>query len=242
MRKILPMGIVRLILRNIKKVKCLNRIRKIHRTNNQVFIDDNLYGNVVLDIRGNNNVVTLANLRMNDNSTIYINIFGNNNVITIEDVSISKFLKIDIGLNHRNFGEVNGSKFCIGKGTSIEDMWYCTYNSGSYCNIGSRCMISFDVVLYNTDAHPVMYRENMQVINKVKGISIGDHCWIGQKASVLKNTTIPDNCIIGYGAVVSGTMKQQYAAYAGNPAKCIKTGIVWDSNGRKNGYIENEID
>ena len=103
-------------------------------------------------------------------------------------------------------------------------------------------MFSSDITFYNTDAHPVMDKVTSRVINKVKGISIGNHCWIGQKASVLKNTTIPNDCVIGYGAVVSGTMKEEFAAYAGNPAKCVKTGIIWDSNGRKHGYIENEID
>ena len=121
-------------------------------------------------------------------------------------------------------------------------MSYYTYNSYSYCIIGEKCMFSSEITLYNTDAHPVLDKDTLKVINRVKGISIGNHCWIGQKASILKNTMIPDECIVGYGAVVTGILKENNAAYAGNPAKCIKTNITWDSNGRKFGYIENKIE
>ena len=168
--------------------------------------------------------------------------YGNDNEIIIDDISINSKLKIRIGQNHKNFGEVNFSNFRIGKNTGIEAMSYYTYNSNSYCTIGERYMLSNEITFYNTDAHPVMDKDSLKVINKVKGISVGEHCWIGQKASILKNTTIPDNCIIGYGAVVSGTLKEKNAAYAGNPAKCIKTSITWDPNGREYGYIENKID
>lgn len=181
-------------------------------------------------------------MNLGNKAVINIHVFGDNNVIIIDKVRISKQLRIDIGLNHKNFGKVVNHQFEIGRETSIEDMWYCSYNSNSYCSIGKNCMISFDVILYNTDAHPVMDTKTMKLINKVKGISIGNHCWIGQKASILKNTIIPNDCIIGYGAVVSGILKEENAAYAGNPAKCVKTGITWDSNGRRYGYIDNKID
>ena len=103
-------------------------------------------------------------------------------------------------------------------------------------------MFSDGITLFNTDAHPVIDIVTKKIINKVNGITIGNHCWIGKAVTILKNTVIPDNCIIGYGSVVSGTMKEENAAYAGNPAKCVKTGITWDSNGRKYGYIDNKID
>lgn len=63
---------------------------------------------------------------------------------------------------------------------------------------------------------------------------------MGEKASVLKNSVIPDHCIVGDNAVVSGELKESYAAYAGNPARLVKTGINWDSNGAKCGFIANE--
>lgn len=237
-------NIITTLMKKIQQLKTKNIIKKLIG-NNTIIVDDNLLGNIKLDVRGINNVVKLTNISIPSSKTrkiIYIYLFGNNNEIIIDNISISNKLKIRIGQNHSNFGEVNFSKFNIGKGTSIEDLTYYTYNSNTHCTIGEKCMFSSDITLYNTDAHPIMDLKTMDVINKVKGISIGNHCWIGQKASILKNTVIPNDCIIGYGAVVSGTNKEEHSAYAGNPAKCIKTSITWDSNGRKNGYIENAID
>ena len=231
------------ILKKIQHIRTKNLIKKLDK-NNTIIIDDNLLGNLKLDIQGKNNVIRLTNIyipKTKNRKIIYIYIYGNNNEINIDSVSISNKLKIRIGQNHKNFGEVNLSKFSIGRETSIEDMSYYTYNSNTYCTIGEQCMLSSEITLYNTDAHPVLDKDTIRVINKVKGISIGNHCWIGQKASILKNTTIPNECIIGYGAVVSGNLKEENAAYAGNPAKCVKTGITWNSNGRKYGYIENKI-
>lgn len=236
-------NIITSLVKKCQQLRTKSAIKKLEKSN-KIIIDDKIQGNLKIDVQGTNNVIKLTNISIpstKNRKIIYIYVFGNNNEIIIDDISISSKLKIRIGQNHRNFGEVNFSKLTIGKNTTIEDMSYYTYNSNSYCTIGERCMFSSDITLYNTDAHPVMDKETSRVINKVKGISIGNHCWIGQKASVLKNTTILNDCIIGYGAVVSGTMKEEFAAYAGNPAKCVKTGITWDSNGRKYGYIENEI-
>ena len=237
-------NIITSIVKKVQQLRSKNIIKKLEK-NNKIIIDDNILGNLKLDVRGINNVISLTNISIpstKNGKIMYIFVYGNDNEIIIDNISINSKLKIRIGQNHKNFGEVNFSKFRIGQNTSIEDMNYYTYNSNSYCTIGERCMLSNEITFYNTDAHPVMDKDSLKVINKVKGISIGNHCWIGQKASILKNTVIPNDCIIGYGAVVSGTNKEAHSAYAGNPAKCIKTGITWDSNGRKNGYIENAID
>ena len=228
----------------IKRLKNKKRIVKLS-LNNEIVIDENIQDNIKLDIFGVNNVIKLTNISIpsSDNRKyISIYVYGDNNEIIIDDISISNKLNIVMGNNHFNFGKVMFCTFKIGKNTTIEEMEYCTYNSHSYCDIGERCMISDDVILYNTDGHPVMNKESLEVINKVKGINVGNHCWIGKKVSILKNTVVPDNCILGFGSVVSGNLIEEYAAYAGNPAKCIKRGVTLDSNGSKFAYVDNVID
>lgn len=158
----------------------------------------------------------------------------------LKDVKIVHLLDIVMGQDHPNFGPITKSSFEIREGSSVEGMRYIAYNSYAKCRIGGNCMISFDVTLRNSDAHPILDCKTGQVQNWVRGITIGDHCWLGEKASVLKNSVIPDHCIVGYNAVVSGELKESYAAYAGNPARLVKTGINWDSNGAKCGFIANE--
>ena len=101
-------------------------------------------------------------------------------------------------------------------------------------------MFSYGITVYNTDSHPIIDAESGNIINKVKTLKIGDHVWVGANATILKNTTIADDCIIGWGSVVSSKYGQPTSGsiIAGNPAKIVKTGVTWDSNG-SGGYIQN---
>ena len=101
-------------------------------------------------------------------------------------------------------------------------------------------MISTGVNIFNTDAHPIIDIETGKVINKIRGIDIGSHCWLGKKSTILKNTRIANDCIVGWGSVVSGKFDTPHCVLAGNPAKCVKMGVTWDSNGAKYGYIDNK--
>lgn len=60
----------------------------------------------------------------------------------------------------------------------------------------------------------------------LKEIHIGKDCFIGAKSYILPGTTIGDNCIIGAGSVVSGTVPNN-SIYAGNPAKFIAYTDEW---------------
>lgn len=206
---------------------------------NEIIVDPNIIGHIRLNVQGYENYIYLSNVSVNSHSVIIIDICGNNNKIILNNVYIGDKLTIRQGQDHINFGEIHNSVFEVCSGTSIEDMRYITYNSNSYCKIGNNCMISSSVTLFNTDAHPIIEQSTGLLINKVTGIHIGNHCWLGEKSSVLKNTSIPDNSIIGYNAVICGKLEYEDAVYAGNPAKCVKTGITWDANGKKYGYIDN---
>lgn len=207
---------------------------------NQIEIDKNLLGKVRLNIVGKNNRIYLSNIVCNPHTYIYISIFGNQNQVSLDRVYVGNEMRVIIGQSHPNFGMVRHTSLKIGKGSSIESMRCISFNSNTTCEIGENCMISSDVTLWNTDAHSVLELQTGKVLNWVKGIRIGEHCWLGEKSSVLKNSVIPDDCIIGYNAVVSGHLKKSHAAYAGNPAVLVKEGITWDSNGAKHGYIDND--
>ena len=143
-------------------------------------------------------------------------------------------------MNHECFGEANNTSFLVGERTSFESMAYATFNSNAICHIGKKCMFSYDINLYNTDAHPILDIHTKEIVNKVKGIEIGDHCWIGRGASVLKNTKLAEDCIVGWGSVISGDKsKKPHCVYAGNPARLVKENVTWDNNGAKWEYNKN---
>ena len=194
---------------------------------------------VLVNIQGINNNIIIENIKTNKGK-IVINIFGDNNSVIIKDgFYLSSQLNLIIGQNHPYFGKVINSKFLIDKNTSVESMQYVTFNSNTYCNIGENCMLASNITIFNTDAHPVFNKDTREIINKVNGVEIGRHCWLGTNSTILKNTQIADDCIVGWGSVVSGKHLTPNCAIAGNPAKVVKENITWDSNGARFGYIEN---
>ena len=190
---------------------------------------------VKLSIQGANNHICLKNITWSENSKFNVNLCGNNNTINITSVSISANLNLTLGQQHKNFGPISNSSFVIKKYTSIESLEYITYNSNTECMIGENCMLSYDIVFYNTDAHAILEYPSNKLVNYVKGIFIGNHCWIGRNVTIMRNTTIPDDCIIGAYSLVSGKFQSPHSIYAGNSAKLIKTNRTWSPNGKQHG-------
>ncbi len=84
-----------------------------------------------------------------------------------------------------------------------------------------------------------MDAESGKILNSVREMKIGNHCWVGRNVTILKNTKLADDTIVGFGAVVSSSFAESHTAIAGNPAKVVKKGITWAQ--RADGYIENEL-
>lgn len=93
---------------------------------------------------------------------------------------------------------------------------------------GDDCLISWDCLFMDTDFHKIYSMntsaENCQ-INPEKDIVIGNHVWIGCRSTILKGTSIPDNCVIAAGSTVVRQYKEQNSIYAGN--KILKNHISW---------------
>jgi acetyltransferase-like isoleucine patch superfamily enzyme len=64
--------------------------------------------------------------------------------------------------------------------------------------IGAGCMIGWDVLIMDTDQHPLPDRSLDN-----RPVHIGDHVWIGARATILKGVTIGNGAIIGACAVVT---------------------------------------
>ena len=82
--------------------------------------------------------------------------------------------------------------------------------------IGNNVGISLNVTILTHDASTA-FAGDMVKIGRVK---INDHCFVGANSTILCNTTIGPDCIIGAGSVVSGVVPPG-TVYAGNPARYI---------------------
>lgn len=101
---------------------------------------------------------------------------------------------------------------------------YTNVNGGSEirCDesitIGSYNQISFEVRIWDTNTHNILSKEERRRVAeehypyygyesskpKTAPIYIGDDCWIGERASILKGTIVGDESIVGYGCLLSG--------------------------------------
>lgn len=104
--------------------------------------------------------------------------------------------------------------------------------------IGNDCMFAFDIEIWPDDGHAILDKTTLKPINYSNPETIiGNHVWIAREVALLKNTRIPDNCVIGMRTVVTKPFSVPNCIIAGIPAKVIKEGITWD---RDNTYYYNK--
>lgn len=109
-------------------------------------------------------------------------------------------------------------------GGSIEVGQYTNVNHGSEIRadekvvIGNYCMLSYNLRIWDTNTHCVYTPEKRRQLTRdyfphfgyeyekprTAPVIIGDDNWIGERASILKGTTLDENVIVGYNTTVAG--------------------------------------
>jgi acetyltransferase-like isoleucine patch superfamily enzyme len=96
--------------------------------------------------------------------------------------------------------------------------------------IGNQCKIGRDVLIMDTDQHPLPGRAH------VDPVRIEDGVWIGARAIVLKGVTIGRGAIVGAGAIVTRNVPP-YSVVAGHPARVLRS---FDRQSREAGTVESD--
>lgn len=143
-----------------------------------------------------------------------------------------------VGNNAKFFGEgslgaIDGSLLKIGNDFTAGAGYVLTSGKDTECVIGNDCMFSFDIILMSNDgSHSIFDVETGKNINstdeirKKRKIIIGNHVWVGIRATILYNTEVGDGSIIGAESLVKSKIPNNCIA-AGNPAKVVKRNIAW---------------
>jgi acetyltransferase-like isoleucine patch superfamily enzyme len=87
-------------------------------------------------------------------------------------------------------------------------------------SIGDDVGIAGGVVLLTHDGAARQLRAHRPAIQTLGRIRIGNRCFVGQNAILVPGTTLGDECIVGAGAVVSGTIPAN-SLVVGNPGRVI---------------------
>lgn len=203
-----------------KKNNCRKYSIKMVGENNTLKIEDNFkckYLNI--KIKGSDNIITIG--KNIDANRLYIEIAGKkNNIVLGNNIQIVEELIIYNHCDTQN-GSIN-----IGDNTSFFKTAIHNYDNNSSIEIGEDCMFAYNTLIYNTDGHSIF--QDGELINQARECKIGNHVWLGMDSSILKNSRIPNNCIVGKSAVVCRKFHKENTAIAGNPARIIKENVSWD--------------
>ena len=88
-----------------------------------------------------------------------------------------------------------------------------------------RTAIIFNVA--DTKIDKLMYFDG-NIINPNKPICIGNSVWIASHVDILKGSSIPDGCVLGFKSLLTSKFKDENCIIAGIPAKILKKDIHWE--------------
>lgn len=136
----------------------------------------------------------------------------------------SSFLSNLVGISQRTIivTRTAEAKINIGNNVGISG---ATIYARSGITIGNNTLIGGNVKILDNDFHPIeveaRYIDDKSKI-RTREIIIGDNCFIGCNALILKGTEIGNGSVVGAGSVVCGKFPSN-VVIAGNPAKVIKS-------------------
>ena len=114
-----------------------------------------------------------------------------------------------------------GASLTIGSDSGLSGTTICAALS---VDIGERCLIGADVMITDTDFHPLeskdrRYRSELDA--RARPVIIKDDVFIGARVVVLPGVTIGTGAVIGAGSVVTKDVPA-FTVCAGNPACVIR--------------------
>ena len=125
----------------------------------------------------------------------------------------------------------HGSKISVRGNLFLGDGFNMTAESTIVCakeiRFGRDCLLSWDILVMDTDEHPLFNKENER-INLDKAILVGDHVWIGCKCVLLKGAEVPDNTVVAAGTLLTSSFAGEHQIIGGNPPTVLKRDIRWD--------------
>ena len=125
----------------------------------------------------------------------------------------------------------HGSKLSVRGNLHLGADFNMTAESTIVCakdiRFGDDCLLSWDILVMDTDEHPLYDKENKR-INPDKAIVVGNHVWIGCKCVLLKGAEVPDNTVIAAGTLLTSTFSGENQIVGGNPPSVLKRDVRWE--------------
>lgn len=207
----IPMVMKEILYKRFYDIISLPYRRNIH-VKNGVLV---LHKGSRLSLKKTAQIDLYGNLKMNSNN---IGSNGRTSILRMEDASklvVNGSFSFYYGADIICFKD---SQLYLGEGFINCD---CKIRCHKHIEIGNGCAISHDVTIMDSDAH------FLNGDNHTSAVIIGDHVWIGTKATILSGVTIGQGSVIAAGSVVNCDIPP-YSLAGGVPARVIKENIRWE--------------
>ena len=171
-----------------------------------------------------------------------IQVSGDNNTIVFENGSVILNAKIKVNGNncmivlHKGAYLLGTEIYCEDDNLKLE-IGHDTYISASHLaitegrtlSIGNNCMLADHIQIRTGDSHSIVSKDNGKRINPANNVRIGNHCWIGEGAKIMKGVQLEDDTIVSTGAIVTKSFPGS-TLVGGVPARVIKENVTWDES------------
>ena len=133
------------------------------------------------------------------------------------------------------FGQ--GTRLSIGKtgvlslGVGFSSTAEGTFVCVNKMHIGAGTAIAWSAMVMDTDWHSVMNTETEELYQATGEVFIGENCWIGTRSIVLKNTYMPDGCILAANSTANKKYSTPNTLLAGTPAIEKKNNVMKSTKG-----------
>lgn len=125
----------------------------------------------------------------------------------------------------------HGSKLSVRGHLSLGAGFNMTAESTIVCakeiRFGDDCLLSWDILVMDTDEHP-LYNKEDERINPDKAIIVGNHVWIGCKCVLLKGAEVPDNTVVAAGTMLKSAFAGNDQVIGGEPPTILKRDTRWE--------------
>lgn len=148
-----------------------------------------------------------------------VHMAGNRNTLTIGKSTRLENLSV--------WFQGDGSECVVGDGSYISGGQFHLVESGTRICIGEGCMVANGVEIRTGDSHGIFDRTSKARINPGKDVLVERNVWLANGVFLLKGANIAEGCIVGSRSIVTKPLDEAYAAYAGNPARKIRSNVVW---------------
>jgi maltose O-acetyltransferase len=128
------------------------------------------------------------------------------------------------GLDIRTWNIADGCRMrgsaalTIGSGTYVNRE--CYLEASGPVTIGRDCLLSMQVMIV-TSTHALDRDGHVSHTPSHEAVTVGDHCWLGARSTVLPGVAIGDGVVVAAGAVVTEDC-EPWGLYAGVPAARVR--------------------